>query len=147
MHPRWNVWAFDFEDRTRATLPADARVMRFLKTDILLVELIVFRGSHFTLIHDQAVDAITRAGREPQRRYPEDRARGRGYPMSKWAIVFNHSDGEFWVYPSPHPLYGELRLGNELTALENIKLYQKKVRTLQSGTRLTGTQLCRPPGR
>jgi hypothetical protein len=48
--------------------------------------------------------------------------------MSKWAIVFNHSDGEFWVYPSPHPLYGELPLGNELTALENIKLYQKKVR-------------------
>jgi hypothetical protein len=73
MHPRWDVGAFDFEDRTRATLPADSRAMRFLKTDVRLV-----RGCHFPLIHDQAVDAITPAGRELQRRDPEDRARGRG---------------------------------------------------------------------
>jgi hypothetical protein len=57
MHPRWDVGAFDFEDRTRATLPADSRAMRFLKTDVRLV-----RGCHFPLIHDQAVDAITRPG-------------------------------------------------------------------------------------
>src|ERR1700751_3131908 len=30
MHPRWDVGAFDFEDRMRATLPADSRAMRFL---------------------------------------------------------------------------------------------------------------------
>src|ERR1700757_1809092 len=56
-------------------------------------------GNSADLIRDQAVDAITRAGREPQRRDPEDHARGRGYPMSKWAIVFNYSDREFWAYP------------------------------------------------
>ena len=42
--------------------------------------------------------------------------------MSKWAIVFNHDDHEYSVYPPVHPLDDELR------ALENIKLYQKKAR-------------------
>jgi len=42
--------------------------------------------------------------------------------MSKWAIVFNHDDHEYSVYPPVHPLDDELR------AMENIKLYQKKAR-------------------
>jgi hypothetical protein len=41
MHPRWDVGAFDFEDRTRATLPADSRAVHFLKADFRLVDLIV----------------------------------------------------------------------------------------------------------
>jgi hypothetical protein len=77
MHPRWDVGAFDFEDCTRVTLPADSRAVHFLKTDFRLV-VIVMRGRHFPLIHDQAVDAIMRAGRELQRRDPEDRVSGRG---------------------------------------------------------------------
>jgi hypothetical protein len=35
--------------------------MRFLKADVRLV-VVVCRGGHFPIIHDQAVDAITRAG-------------------------------------------------------------------------------------
>jgi hypothetical protein len=27
MHPRWDVGAFDFEDCTRVTLPADSRAV------------------------------------------------------------------------------------------------------------------------
>jgi hypothetical protein len=60
MHPRWDVGAFDFEDCTRATPPADPRAVHFLKTDFRLV-VIVMRGCHFPLIND-AVDTITRAG-------------------------------------------------------------------------------------
>ena len=40
--------------------------------------------------------------------------------MSKWAIVFNDSDGEFWVYPWEHQLDDELRVS------EKIKLYKEK---------------------
>jgi hypothetical protein len=56
IHPRWDVGAFDFEDRTRVTLPADSRAVHFLKTDFRLV-VIVMRGC--PLIHDQAVYAIS----------------------------------------------------------------------------------------
>ena len=38
---------FDFEKRTRLALPEQARAERFLKTDVRIVELIVFRGCHF----------------------------------------------------------------------------------------------------
>jgi hypothetical protein len=37
--------------------------------------------------------------------------------MSKWAIVFNHDDHEFSVYP----------IESELRVRETIKLYQQKV--------------------
>jgi hypothetical protein len=50
---------------------------------------------------------------------PEDRARGRGIPMSKWAIVFNHSDGQFWAYPwEPSP-------DDQLKVSEKKKLFKE----------------------
>ena len=42
-----------------------------------------------------------------------------GIPMSKWAIVFNHSDGQFWAYPwEPSP-------DDQLKVSEKKKLFKE----------------------
>src|SRR5580693_6134267 len=46
IHRRWDAWAFDFEERTRLALSEESRAERFLKPDVRLVEMIVFRGCH-----------------------------------------------------------------------------------------------------
>jgi hypothetical protein len=52
--------------------------------------------------------------------------------MSKWAIVFNHDDHEFSVYP----------IESELRVRETINLYQHKVQVdLTTGNGLTRTPL------
>jgi hypothetical protein len=52
IHPRWDMGTFDFEDRARATLPANSRAAHFLKTDVRF-ELIVFRGCHANVLYQK----------------------------------------------------------------------------------------------